>query len=103
VRLQRRNLRGELCDRGPVDAVVPVDVYIPGCPPIRTPLLHGILTAVAAPQGGIAAAGGAKTRPNLLQRVQGTGHTGSPQNIELGRIRFAIIGLYVTYDYSYAI
>jgi Ni,Fe-hydrogenase III small subunit len=32
--------------RGPVDAVVPVDVYIPGCPPNPHALLHGILTAV---------------------------------------------------------
>jgi Ni,Fe-hydrogenase III small subunit/Pyruvate/2-oxoacid:ferredoxin oxidoreductase delta subunit len=32
--------------RCPVDAVVPVDVYIPGCPPNPHALLHGILTAV---------------------------------------------------------
>jgi Ni,Fe-hydrogenase III small subunit/formate hydrogenlyase subunit 6/NADH:ubiquinone oxidoreductase subunit I len=32
--------------RGAVDTVVPVDVYIPGCPPNPFALLHGILTAI---------------------------------------------------------
>jgi Ni,Fe-hydrogenase III small subunit/ferredoxin len=32
--------------RGAVDVVVPVDVYIPGCPPNPYALLHGILLAV---------------------------------------------------------
>ncbi len=31
---------------GAVDAVVPVDVYIPGCPPNPHALLHGILLAI---------------------------------------------------------
>lgn len=32
--------------RGAVDAVIPVDVFIPGCPPNPHALLHGILTAI---------------------------------------------------------
>lgn len=32
--------------RGAVDAVLPVDVYIPGCPPNPHALLHGILLAM---------------------------------------------------------
>ncbi|HOC01001.1 MAG TPA: NADH-quinone oxidoreductase subunit NuoB [Verrucomicrobiota bacterium] len=32
--------------RGAVDTVIPVDVYIPGCPPNPQALLHGILMAI---------------------------------------------------------
>jgi Ni,Fe-hydrogenase III small subunit/formate hydrogenlyase subunit 6/NADH:ubiquinone oxidoreductase subunit I len=37
---------------GAVDAVLPVDVYIPGCPPNPHALLHGILLAIGRLDGG---------------------------------------------------
>ena len=38
--------------RGGVDAVIPVDVYIPGCPPNPHALLHGILLAIGRLEPG---------------------------------------------------
>jgi Ni,Fe-hydrogenase III small subunit/formate hydrogenlyase subunit 6/NADH:ubiquinone oxidoreductase subunit I len=37
---------------GGVDSVLPVDVYIPGCPPNPHALLHGILTAIGRIEPG---------------------------------------------------
>jgi Ni,Fe-hydrogenase III small subunit len=37
---------------GAVDSVLPVDVYIPGCPPNPHALLHGILTAIGQIEEG---------------------------------------------------
>jgi len=44
---------------GGVDSILPVDVYIPGCPPNPQALLHGILTAI----GRIKSAGSLGRRP----------------------------------------
>jgi Ni,Fe-hydrogenase III small subunit/Pyruvate/2-oxoacid:ferredoxin oxidoreductase delta subunit len=46
---------------GGVDAVIPVDVYIPGCPPNPHALLHGILMAMGRVSKSSGDAG--KTRP----------------------------------------
>jgi Ni,Fe-hydrogenase III small subunit len=37
--------------RGAVDRVIPVDVYIPGCPPNPHALLHGLLLAMGRMEG----------------------------------------------------
>ena len=43
---------GESClTRGGLSAVLPVDVYIPGCPPTPFALIHGLLLAVGRAEG----------------------------------------------------
>jgi Ni,Fe-hydrogenase III small subunit len=39
-------LQGSYCTAGGVDNVLPVDVYIPGCPPRPQALIHGLLVAL---------------------------------------------------------
>jgi NADH-quinone oxidoreductase subunit B len=49
-----------------VDQVVPVDVYVPGCPPGPETLMHGILTLHAAIRSG-----------EIMKRRQSTIHGGA--------------------------
>ena len=37
---------GSYAVAGPVDAIIPVDLYVDGCPPEPTQILQGILTAI---------------------------------------------------------
>jgi formate hydrogenlyase subunit 7 len=50
-----------LMTRGPLDRLLPVDVYVPGSPPAPAALLHGLLLA----------AGKAEERLNVLERQDG--------------------------------
>lgn len=40
---------GSYAVAGPVDAIIPVDVHVDGCPPEPTDILRGILTALGRP------------------------------------------------------
>jgi Ni,Fe-hydrogenase III small subunit len=42
---------GSYAVAGPVDAIIPVDVYVDGCPPEPADILRGILAALGRPAG----------------------------------------------------
>lgn len=48
---------GGITVRGPLDHVLPVDVYVPGCPPSPLALLHALLLAVGRAQERYSPAG----------------------------------------------
>ena len=44
---QRDDGKGNYALAGPTDKVIPVDVYVPGCPPKPETILHGVVLAVS--------------------------------------------------------
>ena len=49
---------GSFMVHGPLDRILPVDVYVPGCPPTPLALLHGLLLAVGRAEERYHPAGG---------------------------------------------
>lgn len=49
---------GSFMVHGPLDRILPVDVYVPGCPPTPLALLHGLLLAAGRAEERYHPAGG---------------------------------------------